>query len=282
MSQHQRRHWPAMIITCPSCATRYKVPDQAFVNDDGRKVRCRGCAFEWIAIPDNFEPPESSADAEQLISDGQFEDIESAAVDLNPVASGEDFASQLAEVEKFERTVADLARSAHNHGFDSAAGNGAAAGRPTPRRDLTGWLALAACMTLIIGGAYEYREMVVTRLPATASLYEAVGLSVNIRGMEFANVAVAREFENGLPVLAVRGEIINVSQRMLDVPKIYLGLRDGTAAEIYHWTMVVASEPLAPAAHARFTTKLAAPPKEARDVVVRFHDAADQRAAQLR
>lgn len=35
-----------MILTCPQCATRFVVPDQA-IPDEGRKVRCAQCSHTW-------------------------------------------------------------------------------------------------------------------------------------------------------------------------------------------------------------------------------------------
>ena len=90
---------------------------------------------------------------------------------------------------------------------------------------------------------------------------------------------VEREFDNGLPVLAVRGEIVNVAERELDVPRLRFSLRDSSRQEIYHWTMAVAADRLGPSERANFVTKLAAPPPNARDVEVRFHDVSSMRAA---
>ncbi|NWG92281.1 MAG: zinc-ribbon domain-containing protein, partial [Parvularculaceae bacterium] len=36
-----------MIITCPSCATRYDVDDDRF-SPDGRSVRCAECNESWF------------------------------------------------------------------------------------------------------------------------------------------------------------------------------------------------------------------------------------------
>lgn len=38
-----------MIVTCPDCATRYRIDDAAF-SAGGRAVRCNHCSFEWYQI----------------------------------------------------------------------------------------------------------------------------------------------------------------------------------------------------------------------------------------
>lgn len=141
-----------------------------------------------------------------------------------------------------------------------------------------GLAALAATFSLVAGAAYEYRQALVWAVPQTAMFYELVGLEVNIRGMEFANVVVEREFKNGLPVLAVSGEIVNIAERSLKVPRLRYGLRDHSQQEIYHWTMAVAIGQLAPEERARFLTKLATPPAAAQDVEVMFHNVGSRRA----
>ena len=39
-----------MIITCPACATQFRVPDGA-LGSDGRKLRCSSCRHVWFQVP---------------------------------------------------------------------------------------------------------------------------------------------------------------------------------------------------------------------------------------
>lgn len=51
-----------MIMTCPSCGTRYRVEPEA-LGDHGRTVRCAGCGHLWfVAVEASPEPPKAATD----------------------------------------------------------------------------------------------------------------------------------------------------------------------------------------------------------------------------
>jgi predicted Zn finger-like uncharacterized protein len=139
----------------------------------------------------------------------------------------------------------------------------------------TGLLALALLATIIIG----WRTDVVRALPQTASFYSLMGLPVNLRGLIFDNVATATEQHEGVPILVVEGSVVNPGRKIEDVPRLKFVLRNAAHQEIYSWTAVPARAALPPGEGVEFHSRLASPPADARDVVVRFVNRRDLVAA---
>ena len=146
---------------------------------------------------------------------------------------------------------------------------------PRPRWPLaalpTAILALVAATAVILG----WRTEVVRRLPQTASLYSAIGLGVNLRGLVFENVKTSHEMHEGVPVMVVEGEIVSVSRKPVEVARLRFGVRNAAGYEIYSWTAVASRPIAAPGERIAFRSRLASPPAEARDVLVRFFNRRD-------
>lgn len=105
--------------------------------------------------------------------------------------------------------------------------------------------------------------------PASASVYEAMGIEVNVRGFKIiANHS--QELNNSVPVIVIDGKIINETDRALDVPKVRLAVRDTAGKEIYHWTVLADQARLGPREEGTFKARLESPPADAADLEVRF------------
>jgi predicted Zn finger-like uncharacterized protein len=132
-------------------------------------------------------------------------------------------------------------------------------------------LALVALHSAFIG----WRRKVVKIAPQTASLYRAVGLPVNLRGLSITNITTAAQLHEGVPLLLVEGTIASTSTRPVKVPRLRLALRNNAGQELYTWTEEPERRTLPAGETLTFRTRLASPPPEAHDVVVRFFNRDD-------
>ena len=115
-----------------------------------------------------------------------------------------------------------------------------------------------------------YREQVVRLVPDAAEIYAAIGMPVNLRGLEIGALSTTRDVQDGVIVLSVEGTITNVTQTRLAVPRLRLIVLDDKQVEIYAWTAQPPQSHLEPRECVAFRSRLAAPPPEGRRVLVRF------------
>jgi predicted Zn finger-like uncharacterized protein len=129
---------------------------------------------------------------------------------------------------------------------------------------------VALALMAVLGAILGWRADVVRVMPQTASLFAAIGLPVNLRGLTFLDVKTNKEVQDGVPVLVVEGRITNITKLMLEVPRLRFAMRNGAGNEVYSWSTLPTQPILAPGAEQSFRTRLASPPAEGREVMVRF------------
>ena len=127
-------------------------------------------------------------------------------------------------------------------------------------------------LTLVIVDAIVvgWRNDFVRIFPQTAAFYALTGLSVNLRGVDFAGVTTTAEQHEGVPILVVQGNIANTARKVVDVPRIKFIARNAARQEIYSWTAAPVRTLLSPGEVVPFRSRLASPPTDAQDVLVRF------------
>jgi predicted Zn finger-like uncharacterized protein len=230
-----------MILTCPSCTTRYQA-DEAKFPPQGRQVRCAKCGQTWHQpgpVPE--EPvvePESVAPEPQTLSEPppyQQETAPPAPMRATPV-----------EPEARLGWVAALGVAA-------------------------GWAGLIGVVLLIGLAAVRYRQEITEIWPQSAGVYSSLGMDVNAHGIDFSHVKYHRESEDGQVVLVVTGAIVNNSDRELPVPQtVLVTLSDVNNHELYHWPFAPSAQTLKPEQSVSFVTRLSSPPAAARTLEVRF------------
>jgi hypothetical protein len=116
-----------------------------------------------------------------------------------------------------------------------------------------------------LAGAAAFPESVVRAAPAAARIYSLAGMEVNAFGFTIRDAASELQMESGAPLLAVRGEVVNVTDTALPVPALRFVLRDRSGSETYAWTLDgVGTRTVEPGEATSFLTRVAAPPAHVR------------------
>lgn len=141
------------------------------------------------------------------------------------------------------------------------------------RRSAPSHLPLVAAIVAIVFGAMALiglREKIVRIAPAAAALYSAVGLKVNLAGLELRGVSSKIVTEGARKVLMVEGEIVNLRREANRVPPVALAVRGADGQARYAWTEQAPKTRLAAGETMAFRARLASPPADGADVLVRF------------
>ncbi len=127
-------------------------------------------------------------------------------------------------------------------------------------------LVLIVLDAIVVG----WRGDFVRAMPQTASFYAWLGLPVNVRGLDFDGLTTATEQNDGVPILVVGGKIVNVTGKTEAMPHLRFAVRNAARQEIYSWSPVPPRNSLASGEAVAFQTRLASPPPDSHDVLVRF------------
>lgn len=141
---------------------------------------------------------------------------------------------------------------------------------PKKRSARTRWALGAVCALALVSLTLGGRERLVAKVAGADRVFAAIGLPVNLSGLEFRNVASRVAEIDGRKVLAVTGDLVNIRTASVSAPAIRITARGADGRALYVWTTNASSAKLAPGETASFRTRLAAPPEDARDVLVAF------------
>ena len=132
------------------------------------------------------------------------------------------------------------------------------------------WTAIALVLFAFNVALIGARSEVVRYLPQTASLFASLGLPVNLRHLKFDNVRIAKETSEGVSILIIEGRIENTTNKPTEVPRLRFAARNATGQDVYTWSALPSRSILGPKESMPFHSRLAAPPPDAVDVMVRF------------
>lgn len=269
-----------MRVTCPECESKFKVPAKA-LGATGRKLRCSQCSHQWFQEPmapgkPGAKPAKKSAEKPAA---------KAAGAKGKPKAKVK--AKPKPEIEEFEEPPLQDGDEAVDPGLRAIADEDAMDPPPLggvsrfrgprrperPARRLpVPLLVLAAAAVAIPAVLFAGRDALVDVWPATALLYDATGLHVDVpgEGLVLQNVYVQRRQEGSVPLLVVAGEIHNPTEHLRSLPALRGTVLDGHGVAVQSWLFTAEAPQLLPGDTGRFQSELAAPPPDATKVNVTF------------
>lgn len=245
-----------MILTCTSCSTRYYADDAA-IGPTGRTVRCAACGFSWFAEPQLELRTQAVAKATETRAEGpgqepltreRVERLRRAAEQPGPAPSA---------AAKFRAQQAERMR------------------RERMRAAVVVWGATGAALAASATGMVAFRQDVAELWPRSASAFAALGLDVNVYGLEFYDLAVERDFDGATPILLVSGEVRNIGRDDKLVPPVRISLRDTRSQQIFELVNLVTDQPVAAGAAVPFQIRVENPPDDAVDLEATFANFSD-------
>lgn len=303
-----------MLIVCPNCTTSYQI-DDASVGPAGRMVRCARCKTTWFASTPNPVDAfvdgviaEAEAESKGVIKPKQPVPTSNASVQVEDDFAGSDFAPPAGMPRSFSNGPSITAPPAEPAAIPIADGPSLVPAMQQPEDDeapaehrddeletfaarrrrmqvkrqknkrSSRWTAVILVMLAFNIALLGARGEIVRMFPQTASLFAAIGLPVNLRELTFENVRITREMQDGVTILMIDGKIVSGASRPVEVPRLRFAARNASGQEVYTWTAKPERSILEPGRSLAFSSRLASPPPEASDVLVRFFNANDAMA----
>ena len=79
---------------------------------------------------------------------------------------------------------------------------------------------------------FTWRKDIVRRAPQMASLYSALGMPINLRGLSFTDIKVTNDVYDGVPVIIVEGTVVSQANMAVDVPRIRFAVQNAAGHEV--------------------------------------------------
>lgn len=266
-----------MLITCPTCASSYRI-DAAKIGPEGRSVRCAACRETWFLTPTADEPDATAETMDALPADAVTDTAwEEATAAVRQSAEPDEAGASETETAGPPSTSSSSAvsKKAKPASKKKAKWSPKTAQRSAARNAFLSPPAIIALTFLAaVPLACLARTSVVGLVPQTASIFKAIGLPVNRRGLDIRDVvAFQTPADDDRPAeLVVEGDLVGVGRADVPVPDMRVEISDAAGKALTSFPAKAPRASLGNGETARFRARLPDPPGQGRTIVLRFAD----------
>lgn len=293
-----------MILTCPACATQYRLKDGA-IPPEGRQVRCAACKHKWhedgpaaaepappaaVEAPPAPWPESAAVPAEREIGGGppppDAQAVDTPSASIPAAAVRDDMVAATPEPDIAQPDAGEPAPTATAAPDDERGRN---AGWTVPadpyavedhgfvaipamhdededqRGSKLGWI--IGLVLLVVAAAAAFYFFAPPELKARAGIAEVGESQLQL----MLTTSDRQKLASGNELLAISGRVINSTDRVQAVPPIHAELRDPASNRlVYQWTIAPPARSLAPGAAASFNSAEVDVPQGGESLSLRF------------
>lgn len=250
-----------MILECPNCSTRYMM-SSASIGEEGRTVRCAKCMHEWFQEPevaliediykDEIDDVSQEDETEEIDVEDRLKDIASQL--MNDDDDDDDYDDDNGLEEEEDQDQDDQHDENEDHKLEQERSEDIPEGvKPKPREEsqtgaeksnvksikpkkdvpltakLMGYAASLIIFAVMFTSALIFKNTIVQAWPPSMAIYELAGFETRFKGQELIMETLQADAipqEDGTETLVMKGRVVNLTDKIQDVPSMIAVLRD--------------------------------------------------------